>query len=273
MGDTPQILSDRAVLNVSGPEAGAFLHRVITQATLEVPVGEARFSALLTPQGKILADFFLLATETGFLIDCHASLADDLLRRLSLYRLRAKVACVAAPEFCVGASASAPPAGDFWRFRDPRHDDLGWRLIAPQGALTLDRDDGAQARRRYAVGAPECGADYAAGEWFLTDVNADLLDGVDYKKGCFVGQEVTSRMKRKSDIRKRALQVFFDGPPPPPGSDISVGPVSIGAMLGGADGQGLAVVRIDRLQESGGEARFPDGRSVRMAFPAIVQSR
>lgn len=244
-------LPDRAVLSIDGVDARDFLQGIVTQEIADMTVGDARFAALLTPQGKILADFFLVATEAGFLVDVARDAAGDLLKRLKMYKLRAAIDLAARDDFAVGVGSHA---GDAAAFVDPRLPALGVRKImrtVENGEE--DGDEGAEAyhARRRALGVPEFAADFGPDTAFLLDVNYDLLGAVRYDKGCFVGQEVASRMKRKGEVRRRTLIVEIDGPPPASGSAVRAGASTLGEVLGASaaeDGAtALGVLRTDRL--------------------------
>ncbi|GAB4521579.1 MAG: folate-binding protein YgfZ [Amphiplicatus sp.] len=271
------LLSSRAVLRIAGPDARPFLSNVVTQDVAGLAPGAAAFSALLTPQGKILADFVVLGETDGFLLDVAAAHVDSLVKRLGLYRLRAKATIEPLDGWAVGAvwNGEAGPAPEsVRRFADPRLPALGARLIGLKAALGAAlgpeaRDEAAYDRHRLKLGVPEFGRDFGPEEMFLLDVGYDALNGVSYKKGCFIGQEVSSRMKRKGEVRKRTLQVFFDGPPPAKGAPVTGGGSAVGAMLSAAEGAGLALMRLDRLDaaRAAGESLSVEGRPVEIRFP------
>lgn len=271
------LLSSRAVLRIAGPDARPFLSNVITQDVAGLAPGAAAFSALLTPQGKILADFILLGEADGFLIEVAAEHAAALVKRLSLYRLRAKAAIESLDEWAVGAvwsgEARSAPEGAR-RFVDPRLPALGQRIIGPKAALAAmlgseAQNEASYHRHRLRLGVPEFGRDFGPEEMFLLDVGYDALNGVSYKKGCFIGQEVSSRMKRKGEVRKRTLQVFFEGPPPAKGASVTGGDAAIGEMLSAAAGVGLALMRLDRLDaaRAAGAPLGVEDRLVEIRFP------
>jgi folate-binding protein YgfZ len=268
------ILADRAVLSVSGPEAAGFLAGLVTCAVPPSPAAPAAFGALLTPQGKILVDFLLVAVDDGFLVDVAAAERDALVKRLTLYRLRAKVA-IAAGADRVAAVADAAPFAAVARaaFADPRLDGLGGRLILPPDAAAPD--DGFDAAAvRIAAGVPEGGSDFVFGELFPADVNMDVLGGIDFAKGCFVGQEVVARMKHRGTPRWRTLLVASaDGRAlPPPGTPVEAGGKPVGRLGGARGGQGLAVLRIDRVAEArrAGVAVTAAGGAVVASLPSYA---
>ncbi|WP_237481539.1 YgfZ/GcvT domain-containing protein [Lichenibacterium dinghuense] len=246
-------LDDRGIVEVEGPDARALLHRLVTSDVTRLASGEIRYAALLSPQGKIAADFLIVeASPPGgpdrFLLDVPAAQAADLAKKLTLYRLRADVR-IADRSAELGVTAHWP---DGPGARDPRHPDLGTRAIGP-------RSDGDSARRhtyeahRIALGVPDGGRDYAFGDAFPHDANLDRLGGVDFGKGCYVGQEVVSRVHHRGTARKRVVPVAFDGRAPAPGAEITVNDVAIGTMGTSADGRGLATVRVDRAAEAAGQ--------------------
>lgn len=267
------LLSSRAVIRVGGPDARTFLQGLITQEP--PPPGEAAFAALLTPQGKILFDFLILAGAEDFLLDCHAGSAEALAKRLSLYRLRAKVTVDPLPAWGVGwDDGGAAPQGAP-SFADPRLAALGRRMIGTRASLGESIADKDWNKHRIALGVPEFGADFAGDEVFLLDVNYDALAGVSYKKGCFVGQEVTSRMKRKGEIRKRTLRASFDGAPPAKGTPVTAGDSTLGEILSGVDNAALALIRTDRLKaaRNAGLSIEAGGKPLRIDVPAYLEQR
>lgn len=261
-------LSARSVLRISGEESRPFLQGLVTQDILHVGEGNAVFAALLTPQGKILFDFFLAPQGDGFLVDCDAGAAAALLKRLVMYKLRAKLTVAPETELAVAVGEMRDPV---LAFADPRHGFLPARSVVRRA--DMPSADDAYDNLRIALGVPEFGRDFASDELFLLDVNYDALNAVSYKKGCFVGQEVTSRMKRKGEIRKRTLIAKFAGAPPAKGAAVMADENSVGEFLSGRDGGGLALIRIDRLKAAGesGAPLTVDGREVRISFPAYLE--
>lgn len=246
-------LRDRSVIAVTGEDARTFLQRVITRGPDGLSPGAAQFSALLTPQGKVLADFILFDDGAGgMLIDAPASEAEALLKRISLYRLRAKADIAVRDDLAVAAARGAGEAElktvALSHAPDPRNPELGLRAVVPAGGP--DTDLAAYHAARIEAGVPEFGADYSAGSVFSTDVNHDRLGGIDYKKGCFVGQEVASRMHRKGGVRKRTLRLAFDGEAPPAGVEVAAGDAAVGAITSHAGPMALALVRTDRVAKA-----------------------
>jgi folate-binding protein YgfZ len=257
-------LPDRAVIAITGPDARSFLQRVITRGPEDLSPDEAQFSALLTPQGKVLADFMLFDDgEGGLYIDVPASEADSLIKRFTLYRLRADAEIVRREDLDVAAGLGSGEADlktvGLAAVPDPRAAALGVRAIVPAGGPSDEA--AAYHQARICAGVPEFGADYAASEVFSTDVNHDLLGGVDYKKGCFVGQEVASRMHRKGGVRKRTIALEFEGDAPKAGTPVLAGETEVGALTSTAGATALSLVRVDRLAKAleAGAAVTADG--------------
>lgn len=246
------VVADRAVFSVTGPDAASFLAGLVT-CSVEPRAGlhpHPAFGALLTPQGKVLFDFFLVPIPDGFLVDAPSQQRDALMKRLGFYKLRARVS-VAGSDLSVGViapEAAAPPAARAV-YPDPRLAALGTRLVLPAGATLADAFDVEAARIANAV--PKSGVDFAFGDVFPADVNMDALAGVDFAKGCFVGQEVVARMKHRGTPRWRTLAVAAATPLPPPGTAVTAAGKPLGT-LGSAlpDGPGLALLRIDRVAEA-----------------------
>lgn len=228
-------LPNRAVLSLTGPDTLALLERTVTHKVADWAEGEARYGALLTPQGKVIADYIALRSAEGVLIDVHEDAADDLLKRLKMFRLRSSVE-LARTEKVVAASLEG--------FADPRSDTLPKRAFAASADEALPGWDALAI----AAGIPEWGRDYRAAEVFPTDINMDLVGGIDYRKGCFVGQEVASRMKRKALIRKRTVRLR--GEALAPGAEVRAGANLLGTVTSAVGGDGLALIRTDRFAKS-----------------------
>jgi hypothetical protein len=248
-------LSDRSLVRVSGPETRGFLQGLVTGNVLTLEPGEARWAALLSPQGKILFDFLMIASDESILLDVKADRAADLIKRLTIYRLRAKVEIAdVGADFAVIALYGGPVAEGA---KDSRHADMGARLIAPAAKaeatlLTLGGDRGLDdyAAHRIALGVPEGGVDFAYGDAFPAEADMDLFNGVDFKKGCFVGQEVVARMHYRATTRNRVTKVLLEGVAPPPGAIVTAGDKQVGTMGSSAGALGLALLRLDRVEEA-----------------------
>ncbi|WP_165793457.1 YgfZ/GcvT domain-containing protein [Hyphococcus luteus] len=261
-------LSDRAVIRLEGEDRLSFLQGVVTQDLDRLKEAPAIFAALLTPQGKILFDFFIVKADGALYLDCNAEAAPALLKRLSLYKLRAKVALEIDESLHVVASESELNEG--FAFADPRLAALGWRALVENGD---DAEDGDYDRRRIAHGVPEFGKDFASDEMFLLDVNYDALAGVSYKKGCFIGQEVSSRMKRKGDPRRRTAIATFEGPAPEKGAAITAGGSTLGEIMSGTGTGALAMIRLDRWEKAETEETPVEcgGAALLLQIPAYLE--
>ena len=261
-------LEDRGVLLVRGADARDFLQGLVTCDMRLVTPGEPRFGALLTAQGKIIADFIISATdETSFRLDCPRALSADLLKRLRLYKLRAKVEVEDASDR-LGVAAfwgADAPAG---AIPDPRHGDLGLRLIGVRAELSGAAGDAAAYEAlRIACGVPQGGADFVYGDAFPHDVNMDLIGGVDFKKGCYVGQEVVSRVQHRGTARRRILLLRLDGPAPARGTPVLAGETDVGTLGSSSGRSALASLRTDKIEDAraAGVALTSGGIGVRLA--------
>jgi tRNA-modifying protein YgfZ len=276
-------LPDRGVVKVSGEAAREFLNGLVTTDLVLLRPGLGRFGALLTPQGKIVVDFLLTEASSaeggGFLIDCPRALAQGLADKLGFYKLRAKViienlsdslGVLAAWD---GELATKPDLA----FADPRQPALGWRiLVAGQlvqkvadliGAKLVDST--AYEAHRIASGVPRGGLDFTYGDAFPHETNMDYLHGVDFDKGCYVGQEVVSRMQHRGTARTRTVRVIVDGPSPEPGATVLAGDKTVGTMGSTAASRGLALVRTDRVADAlqAGLPLTSGGIAIRLAEP------
>ncbi|PSJ51018.1 YgfZ/GcvT domain-containing protein [Kumtagia ephedrae] len=248
-------LTDRALVSVSGPDAEHLLQNVITTDLDALAAGEVKPGALLAPQGKILFDFLISRDGAGgFLLDCRADIADDLARRLSLYRLRAKAEIAKREQPLVqiwwqddsspSQSDSTPAEG----LRDRRFAEPSAVRRAYPRRQEGDGDLAAWQAFRIASGIAESGVDYALGDAFPHDVLLDQVGGVGLRKGCYVGQEVVSRMQHRGTARRRALIVSALGELPAPGTDILAGGRPIGSLGSTAGASALGIVRIDKVK-------------------------
>ncbi len=263
----PTCMLDRAVLEVKGPDARSFLQGLLTCDVEQLAPGQAGFGALLTPQGKILFDFLVLcADDETFLLDVARDLAPALLKRLSLYKLRAKVTVAHTAKGIVAVWGEGEPPHDL-AFADPRAPGLGLRVVVEHAGPAEDAS--AYHAHRVALGVPEGGVDFAYGDAFPHDVNMDLLGGVSFTKGCYVGQEVVSRMRHRGGVRRRIARARFPEAAPPPGADITAGDARIGVVGSVSDHAGLAMVRTDRLAEARAAGLAPQagGAAVELTPP------
>ena len=235
----------RRILAVSGPERVEFLQGLVTNKVGAAPV----WAALLTPQGKYLADFLIVPDGERLLIDVDARLADDLLRRLSMYKLRSKVV-VEPTGLTVARGSGALPAG---AIMDPRHEGLGWRLYGGQG------DDGSDWDAiRVAHCIPESLIELIPNETFILEAGFERLHGVDFRKGCYVGQEVTARMKHKTELRKGLVTVGIEGAAPVGTPILMPDGREAGTLFTQSGGRAIAYMRFDRMGEGlvAGDARI-----------------
>jgi folate-binding protein YgfZ len=276
-------LSDRGVVKVSGEDARNFLNGLVTTDVTLLRPSLGRFGALLTPQGKITVDF--LVTEVpaghggGFLIDCPRALAQGLADKLGFYKLRAKVSIENLSD-SLGVLAAWD--GDLsvkpdLAFADPRNERLGWRILIPEalaqkvadliGADLIDSK--AYDAHRIASSVPRGGLDFTYGDAFPHETNMDRLHGVDFDKGCYVGQEVVSRMQHRGTARSRMIRVMLDGGAPEPGAAIVAGDKPVGTMGSTAGHDGLALLRVDRVADALAEGipLTAGGLTIRLAEP------
>jgi len=248
------VLSDRAVIAVEGPEARDFLQGLITNDISSCRVGQAIYAALLTPQGKILFDFLITQDQQQYLVDCAGASAADLMKRLGFYRLRAKVQIAARPELLVAAVWGAPLPSNYEgviAYPDPRLPLLGARLIGTQEkveAAIASFARGDYDFLRVSSGIPDS-ADLPPDQVFALDAALEELDGVSFSKGCYVGQEVTARMKHRATARRR-FYIAKARPLPAAGTAIQAEGRELGRMATGKGEHALALVRLDRLAQA-----------------------
>src|SRR3954464_6920637 len=249
------LLPDRGVIKLSGEAARDFLNGLVTTDVDLIQPGLGRFGALLTPQGKIVADFLITEAPSGhgggFLIDCPRALAQSLADKLGFYKLRAKVVVENLSDSLgvLAAWDGDPAIKPDLTFADPRNAKLGWRILipaelAPKAAQLISADlvDGAvYEAHRIACGAPRGGVDFMYGDAFPHETNMDRLHGVDFDKGCYVGQEVVSRMQHRGTARTRTLRLILKDSPPEAGVAIVAGDKPVGTMGSSAGGMGLGL--------------------------------
>ena len=257
-------LPDRAVISIKGEDAVSFLAGLLTCTVDASPT--LRYGALLTPQGKIIADFFLCGRprqeaggegQDGFLLDVANSVAEILLKRLSLYKLRAKLMFAdISSELGIAASweGSAPTASGALAFPDPRFAAMGWRIIAPVDTLSrlANATPADYDTHRIGLAMPNGGRDFVYGDAFPHEACMDQLGGVDFDKGCYVGQEVVSRTQHRGSARSRIAALRFLGEAPPEGVEVLAGEKRIGRIgsVDGAKGRAIASLRLDRLADA-----------------------
>jgi len=276
-------LPDRGVVKVSGNDARNFLNGLITTDVGRLQAGVGQFGALLTPQGKIIVDFLITEapSEEGddFLIDCPKALAQNLADKLGFYRLRAKVRIENLSDK-IGVLAAwdgeAVLKSDI-TFTDPRNAKLGIRILvaadlAQKTANLIGAEiveSSAYEAHRIGLGVPRGGLDFTYGDAFPHETNMDRLSGVDFDKGCYVGQEVVSRMQHRGTARTRTVRVALEGPAPEVGSAILAGGKPVGTMGSAADHHGLALIRIDRVADAleAGTPLIAGGLVIRIVEP------
>jgi folate-binding protein YgfZ len=279
-------LPDRGVVKVSGEDARNFLNGLVTTDVSELKPGLAKFGALLTPQGKIIADFLITEAPAGhgggFLFDCPRALAQALTDKLRFYKLRAKVTVENLSDSLgvIAAWGGELAMQPDLTFADPRAGTLGFRILAPQElaakvAVLIGADlvePGAYEAQRIACGVPRGGLDFIYGDAFPHETNMDRLHGVDFDKGCYVGQEVVSRMQHRGTARTRTVKIILDGPAPEAGASILAGDKPVGTIGSAADGKGLALVRTDRVADAlaAGLALTAGGLPLHLAEPEAV---
>jgi tRNA-modifying protein YgfZ len=256
-------LDDRSIVALSGPDARTLLQGLITNDINLLLPGSALYAVLLTPQGKILFDFLISEGEGAVLLDCAAASAEALAKRLTMYRLRAKVEIGVRPQLAV-----------LWGegFTDPRAAALGKRSIVAR-AETAALPSPAYLEQRLSLGVPE-GADFGSDKMFALDAGLEELHGVSFEKGCYVGQELTARMKHRATARKRLLAIeALQGALPPVGTDVTAAGRSLGEITSTYGTRGFALIRLDRLEETAGAAVEASGVPARLVKQTWLDAR
>jgi folate-binding protein YgfZ len=289
--DQPLFLADEShgVISVEGEEARSFLQGLVSNDVMKISPSCAIYAALLTPQGRYLHDFFI-ATGPGevFWIECEAARRQDLMRRLMIYRLRAKVRIADVSEnlavlrlFGAGVlerlNLSAEPGAARQEaegvvFVDPRRAELGAHAILPQATAksltsalglvpgTVENYD----RLRLSLGIPNGSRDLEVDKSLPMESGFDELNAIDWQKGCYVGQELTARMKYRALVKKRLLPVVIEGPAPEPGTPVLLGDAEAGIMRTALDGYGLALLRLDKVEEAGDQPLTAGAAKIRL---------
>jgi folate-binding protein YgfZ len=258
------LLPDRSVAKVVGGDARHFLNGLLTADIGKVTPEHAAFAALLTPQGKIIVDCIVAEAPAedggGFFLDCPRALALTLVQKLNFYKLRAKVVVEDLSE-TLGVLAVWEGIGSTEYglcYADPRLAALGLRvMIPPHLAKDTAADLGAELvdaklydAHRIALGVPRGGLDFTYGDAFPHETDMDQLNGVDFAKGCYVGQEVVSRIEHRGSARTRVVPVAYEGFAPDAGAPVMAAEKSVGTLGSTLDGRGLALLRLDRAQEA-----------------------
>jgi len=258
------LLPDRGVVKVAGDDARRFLNGLVTNDMGKTGPGQPRFAALLTPQGKIIVDFIIAEAPAqdggGFFLDCPRVLALTLVEKLNFYKLRARVICEDLSEV-LGVMAVWDGVADSeygLSYPDPRLAALGSRIMLPPhlaadaaadlGCPLVDAE--AYDAHRIALGVPRGGADFVYGDTFPHEADMDQLAGVDFEKGCYVGQEVVSRVEHRASARNRVVPIAYDEFAPIAGLPIMAGDKQVGTLGSTAKGHGLALMRLDRIADA-----------------------
>ncbi|MGY3609287.1 MULTISPECIES: CAF17-like 4Fe-4S cluster assembly/insertion protein YgfZ [unclassified Bradyrhizobium] len=281
-------LPDRGVVKVTGEDARNFLNGLVTSDLTDLAPGMGRFGALLTPQGKIIVDFLITEAPaghgSGFLIDVPRALAQALTDKLRFYKLRAKVAVENLSDGLgvLAAWDGEPAMKPDLCFADPRSGALGFRIVVPEdlkakvaGLIGADLvDSAAYEAHRIVSGIPRGGLDFSYGDAFPHETNMDRLSGVDFDKGCYVGQEVVSRMQHRGTARTRTVKIILDDLAPEPGATIVAGDKQVGTMGSAAGQNGLALIRTDRVADAldAGLSLSAGGLGLKLAEPDVVRA-
>ena len=278
------LLPDRGVVKVVGDDARRFLNGLVTNDMTNVTPGQPRFAALLTPQGKIIVDFIIAEAPpedgSGFFLDCPRALALTLVEKLNFYKLRAKVICEDLSEV-LGVMAVWDGTADSeygLSYPDPRLPALGSRVMLPPHlaaeaaadlSATLVNADTYEVHR-IALAIPRGGMDFMYGDTFPHEADMDQLGGVDFDKGCYVGQEVVSRVEHRASARSRVVPIVYEEFAPSSGLPVTAGGKQVGTLGSTAKGRGLALLRLDRVEDAlaAGMPLEAGGITIRAVKPA-----
>ncbi|MEZ5959482.1 MAG: hypothetical protein R3C30_03520 [Hyphomonadaceae bacterium] len=254
---------ERSLIAVTGPDAGTFLQNLLTQDLDRLGGAGVSYAALLSPQGKVSTDMFVWARQDGFILDVHPAKAADLLRRLGMYKLRANVTLTDVSDALdIVVFIPSPLEG---ALPDPRLNALGSRALVPKSNATLADTEAL----RISLGVPDLARDAAPEEVFAGEALLEELNGVAFVKGCFVGQENVSRMKRRATTRKKFCPVVFEGEAIAFGTPVLAGEAEIGSVRTGLAGRAIALLRLDRALEAAaaGKTLTAGGREIRLDPP------
>jgi folate-binding protein YgfZ len=240
-------LADRSLVNITGDEAQNFLDNILTCNLKGLKTNQASFGALLTPQGKILFDFFIVKKDYGYLVDIKNELAADFIKRLTFYRLRAKVGIEADESTDVYALWGNDLSANDDHIQDPRLKAMGFRHY---GKSPQDADEADYNLHSIENGMPQGGTDYAYGDAYPHEVLMDQFGGVDFRKGCYVGQEVVSRMQHRGTTKKRIIQVEGKASLPSTGTPVTADGKPAGILGAVSNHKGLALLRLDRIAKA-----------------------
>ena len=239
-------LPDRAVIAIAGEDRVDFLQGLVSNDVAQAAPGQAVWAAFLTPQGKWLAEFFILADGERLLLDCERGQLAMLVQRLSRFRLRSKVTVESAALEVHVAWDGEPDLPGAIRAPDPRLPGAGWRLLSSV-PLPVTADAAAWDRHRLMLGLPDGSRDLEPEKTVLLEAGFDELGGVSWSKGCYMGQELTARTKYRGLVKRRLVPVAIEGPLPAPGTPVLRDGVEVGTMRSGRDGRGLAALRLAAL--------------------------
>jgi folate-binding protein YgfZ len=278
-------LGHRAVLAVEGADRVGFLQGLVSQDMERAAPGIALWSALLTPQGKWLAEFFVFSDGDRLLLDVEAAQRETIATRLSRFRLRSKVTILALPHAVQAAwDGVAPVVASGLVAADPRVEGAGWRILAdPPAPVTAEAAD--WDAHRLALGLPDGSRDLELEKTVLLEAGFDELGGISWTKGCYMGQELTARTRYRGLLKRRLVPVRIEGPVPPPGTPVMQEGREVGIMRSALGARGLAVLRLDALGAAGlrcGEAvltpevpgwmRLPPAPSATLAEPSAMDT-
>jgi folate-binding protein YgfZ len=241
-------LPARGVIAIAGVDRVSFLQGLVSNDVGEAAPGRAVWAALLTPQGRWLADFFIFSDGERLLLDCEREHIPLLLQRLGRFRLRSKVALhdISNELGVYVAWNEPPPETGALIAPDPRLDAAGWRLLSAR-RLTRSATDADYDRHRLLLGLPDGSRDLESEKTLLLEAGFDELHGVSWSKGCYMGQELTARTKYRGLLKRRLVPVVVDGPLPSPGTPVRMSTAEVGTMRSGRDDRGLAVLRLEAL--------------------------
>jgi len=259
------ILPNRAFLRISGDDAVPFLQGLVSNDVTKLAQQGILYAALLSPQGKFLHDFFLIAHDGAILIDCEKSRRDDLVKRLSLYKLRSKV-IIEPVAMTVAAiwDEEIKTSGDI--FQDPRLPPLGYRIIGETIQREYPAPFDAYEKLRLSLGVPDGSRDMIPDKTLLLECGFEALHGVDFNKGCYVGQEVTARSKFRAQLRKSLYKITGDAPLPPSGTEITAAGTPIGECRSASGTIGLAILRMEEVEKFPGDLRT-GGVAIKASLP------
>lgn len=250
-------LADRAMLALSGADTSDFLQGIITKDMRHIPQQGAIFAALLSPQGRFLFDFFITRHEDRFLLETDKTRLPDLVKRLTMYCMRSKVQFEELPDMKIIAMWGNEPqksnSGNAICYADPRLNELGWRILYrdQEPSTFTGMTEGNYTHHRISLGVPEGSKDLIADRSLLLEYGYDELHGVDFDKGCYVGQEVTARSKHRATLRKFIYQVQTSESLPPQGTLVMAGDREVGVMASSEGNSGLAHLRVEEVEKAG----------------------